>query len=114
MLTSGMRAFPVGVIVVLTVLATAAKVAGSYLGARAGGKSPELSLRLGVLLNTRGLTELVVLQAGYSAGILTARLFAAFVVMALLTTAMTGPLCGRIDRYTARRKADTPTAHHPA
>jgi Kef-type K+ transport system membrane component KefB len=113
-LTSGMRSFPVGVIVVLTMLATAAKVAGSYLGARAAGKSPELSLRLGVLLNTRGLTELVVLQAGYSAGILTAPLFAAFVVMALLTTAMTGPLCGRIDRYAARRKADTPTAHYPA
>jgi Kef-type K+ transport system membrane component KefB len=113
-LTSGMRSFPVGAIVMLTVLATAGKVAGSYCGARAAGKSPELSLRLGVLLNTRGLTELVVLQAGYSAGILTAPLFAVFVVMALLTTAMTGPAYALIDRYTARRRAEAPTEHHPA
>jgi Kef-type K+ transport system membrane component KefB len=67
-------------VTVLTVLATAGKVAGSYLRARAAGKAPELSLRLGVLLNTPGLTELVVLQAGYSAEILTTPLFAAFVV----------------------------------
>lgn len=97
----------------MTVLATAGKVAGSYLGALAAGKAPELSLRLGVLLNTRRLTELVVLQAGYNTEIFTAPLFAAFVVMALLTTAMTGPVYGLIDRYTARRSADAPTADYP-
>jgi K+:H+ antiporter len=95
-LTSGVRS-PRGV-TVLTVFATAGKVAGSYLGARAAGKAPELSLRLGVLLNTRGLTELVVLQAGYSAEILTAPLFAGV----------------RPDRPVHRtRRADAPTADYP-
>jgi Kef-type K+ transport system membrane component KefB len=95
-LTSGVRS-PRGV-TVLTVFATAGKVAGSYLGARAADKAPELSLRLGVLLNTRGLTELVVLQAGYSAEILTAPLFAGV----------------RPDRPVPRtRRADAPTADYP-
>ncbi|MDA0638854.1 cation:proton antiporter, partial [Nonomuraea sp. MCN248] len=72
-------------------LGIAGKVGGGYAGARMGGASRADSLLLGVLLNTRGLTELVVLQAGFAAGILTPALYAALVVMALVTTGLTGP-----------------------
>jgi Kef-type K+ transport system membrane component KefB len=43
-------------------------------------------------MNTRGLVELVVLNIGYDLGILSARTFAMMVLMALITTFMTGPL----------------------
>ncbi|MFE9046540.1 cation:proton antiporter [Streptomyces sp. NPDC007818] len=84
------------------VLAVLGKLAGGYAGARLGGESHWDGLRLGVLLNTRGLTELVVLQAGFAAGILTSDLFLALVVMTLVTTAMTGPAYSLVEARAAR------------
>jgi Kef-type K+ transport system membrane component KefB len=92
-------------IVVVVVLGIAGKVVGGYSGARIGGLSHRTGLTVGVLLNTRGLTELVVLQAGYTAGILTGPMFLALVVMAVLTTAMTGPACQLLDRAAGRAEA---------
>ncbi|MET9692993.1 cation:proton antiporter [Streptomyces sp. NPDC006514] len=86
------------VLILSTVLlACAGKGLGGYLGARIGGRPPADARRVAVLVNTRGLTELIVLQAGFSAGILTAPLVLALVVMALVTTALTGPLLGLLD-----------------
>jgi Kef-type K+ transport system membrane component KefB len=58
------------------------------------------SVALGVMVNCRGLTELVVLSTGLSLGIIGPDLFAMFVLMTLVTTMMTGPLLGwlRLDR----------------
>jgi Kef-type K+ transport system membrane component KefB len=95
-------------------LATLGKLGGGYLGARIGGLPRWISLRLGILMNTRGLTEIVVLQAGYSAGILTPRLFLALVLMALLATACTGPLLSLTDRRVPRPSARPTPAWHPA
>ena len=74
------------------VVLLAAELAGGYAGARAGRLSTGQALRFGVPMNTRGLTEIAVLQAGVSAKILTPRLFFFLVLMALLATAATGPL----------------------
>jgi len=90
-------------VVVLIVLGVVGKAGGGYLGARLGGRGSWDALRIGALMNTRGLTELVVLQVGYNAGILTGAFFLAFVIMALATTACTGPALGMIDRKEARR-----------
>lgn len=84
--------------VMVTVLGTVGKLGGGYLGARVGGLGRWDAMRTGALMNTRGLTELVVLQIGYSAGILTGPFFLAFVVMALVTTACTGPALAFIGR----------------
>jgi Kef-type K+ transport system membrane component KefB len=54
------------------------------------------SAGLGVMVNCRGLTELVVVSAGLSLGIIGPDLFAMFVAMTLVTTIMTGPLLGRL------------------
>lgn len=85
-------------LVLIVVLGLVGKVAGGYFGARAGGQSPATAARVGVLVNTRGLTELVVLKVGLQAGILNSPLFLALVVMAVLTTVATGPLLLLLDR----------------
>jgi len=93
--------------VLATALAILGKVGGGYLGARLGGETRRDAVTIGVLMNTRGLTEIVVLQAGYSAGLLSAALFLALVIMALVTTGLTGPLLSLID-LRARRTAPPP------
>jgi Kef-type K+ transport system membrane component KefB len=60
------------------------------------------SAGLGVMVNCRGLTELVVVSAGLSLGIIGPDLFAMFVAMTLVTTIMTGPLLGRLKLGGAR------------
>jgi Kef-type K+ transport system membrane component KefB len=102
-LTAGLGPAPWALIVVTLVLGIAGKVGGGYLGARLAGWPPLDALRVGTLLNTRGLTELIVLQVGYSTGILSTPLFLALLVMALVTTALTGPLLSLIDRRELRR-----------
>ena len=76
-------------------LIIAAAIVGKFGGAAAAAKSFGLptrqSLALGVLMNTRGLTELVILTVGLSLGVLVPQLFTLFVIMAVVTTLLTGP-----------------------
>ncbi|MGW0811399.1 cation:proton antiporter [Nonomuraea sp. NPDC002799] len=100
---TGVAAGPAGIfsweaIVLATVLAIGTKLAGSYLGARAGGRSVDSGLRIAVLMNTRGLTEIVILQAGFIAGLLSPALYLALLVMALITTGLSGPLLQLAER----------------
>jgi Kef-type K+ transport system membrane component KefB len=81
-------------------VAIAGKLGGSAITARLAGISWRESLSIGVLMNTRGLMELVVLNIGYDLGILSARVFAMMVIMALITTGMTGPLLALLERAT--------------
>ena len=71
-------------------------VAGKFVGTVAGSRIAGLPWRdatvLGVLLNTRGLMELIVLNIGLELGVISPPLFAMMVLMALATTMMTGPL----------------------
>ncbi|WP_052869119.1 cation:proton antiporter [Streptomyces niger] len=90
--TKGPVGFSWWTMILTVLLASAAKLAGGYAGARAAQLPTGTALRFAVLMNTRGLTEIAVLQAGMSAGILTPGLFFVLVVMALVTTAATGPL----------------------
>src|SRR5262249_24579288 len=70
-------------------VAVAGKFGGSVLMARWTKMSWHDSFSIGVLMNTRGLIELVVLNIGYDMGILSGRIFAMMVIMALTTTFMT-------------------------
>jgi Kef-type K+ transport system membrane component KefB len=76
----------------IILVAIAGKLGGSMFMARWAGMGWRDSFSLGVLLNTRGLVELIVLSIGFDLGILSARTFAMLVLMALVTTFMTGPL----------------------
>lgn len=73
-------------------VATLGKLGGSALTARLTGVEWRKSLQLGALMNTRGLMELIALNIGYDLGILSSRIFAMLVLMALVTTMITGPL----------------------
>jgi Kef-type K+ transport system membrane component KefB len=76
----------------IIIVAVAGKLGGSTLMARWIRMSWRDSFAIGVLMNTRGLIELVVLNIGYDLGILSARIFVMMVIMALATTFMTAPL----------------------
>lgn len=80
-------------------VAVLGKVGGSALAARFTGNSWKDSLSIGALMNTRGLMELVVLNIGYDLGVLTPKIFAMMVIMALVTTFMTGPALDLIARW---------------
>ncbi|MEQ1619218.1 MAG: cation:proton antiporter [Terricaulis sp.] len=74
------------------VVAVVSKVAPAYLAARAAGIGERPSAMIGVLMNTRALMELVVLNVGLSLGFIPQSVFTMLVIMAVGTTIMTGPL----------------------
>ncbi|MBA2555274.1 MAG: cation:proton antiporter, partial [Geodermatophilaceae bacterium] len=76
----------------ILLVAIGGKFAGAFTGARMLGLPPRQASVIGVLMNTRGLTELVILQIGRDLGVLDGELFTMLVLMALVTTAMTEPL----------------------
>lgn len=76
----------------LLFLAVATKVCGPALSAVLTGMRLRPALTLGVLLNARGLTELVILQIGYQAGVIDQRLLSILTIVALVTTMVTRPL----------------------
>jgi Kef-type K+ transport system membrane component KefB len=82
---------------IIILVAVAGKFLGSALAARFVGQNWKDSLIIGALMNTRGLMELVVLNIGYDLGILTPEIFAMMVIMALVTTFMTGPALDFIE-----------------
>jgi len=78
-----------GVIIAVAVLG---KLGGSLLAARWSGMSWREASAIGVLMNTRGLMELVLLNIGLDLGVLSPVLFTMMVMMALVTTFITAPL----------------------
>lgn len=83
---------------IIIAVAVAGKFLGSALAARFVGQDWKSSLMIGALMNTRGLVELVVLNIGFDLGVLTPEMFTMLVIMALVTTVMTGPSLNLIER----------------
>ena len=79
-------------------LATAGKFGGAIVSARLSGFDTRTSAALGVLMNTRGLMELIVLNTGLDLGVISPTLFAMMVIMALITTVATTPLLLWLER----------------
>ena len=92
----------------IIVVATIGKLGGTAIAARWTGMRWRDSVALGALMNTRGLMELIALNVGYDLGILTPEIFAMMVLMALVTTAMTGPLLSLSLRW-GRSRALAPS-----
>src|SRR5262245_24711800 len=82
----------------ILLVATAGKFGGSYAAARLTGLSARDAASLGVLMNTRGLMELIVLNIGLDLHVLSPTLFAMLVIMAVLTTLATTPLLDWLHR----------------
>ena len=79
------------VCILIVVVAVAGKFGGGALAARSTGENWKDAFALGALMNTRGLMQLIVLNIGYDLGILSPAIFTMMIIMALVTTAMTGP-----------------------
>jgi Kef-type K+ transport system membrane component KefB len=89
----------------IIVTASAGKFGGTFAAARVMGFGGRDAAALGVLMNTRGLMELIVLNVGLERGILSPTLFAMLVLMAVVTTFATTPLLDWL-----MRQADAPAA----
>ncbi len=94
---TGLGLAGLGELAAILAVAVGGKLAGVYLAAAAHGLPRQQACTLAVLMNTRGLTEIVILTIGLRAGILDQRLYSLMVVMALATTTMTGPLLDAIS-----------------
>lgn len=77
-------------------VAVVGKGGGAYAGARLAGVPRHDAAEFAVLMNTRGVTELVFVSVGLGMGVIDSGFYTAMVVMALVTTAMTGPLLNRL------------------
>jgi len=82
--------------VALILVATAGKFGGTILASRLIGIDWRTSAALGILMNTRGLMELIVLNIGLSLGVISPKLFAMMVIMALATTIATSPILRKL------------------
>ncbi|WP_313383703.1 cation:proton antiporter [Chishuiella sp.] len=90
----------------IILVAVVGKFVGSALAAKFVGQSWRNSAIIGALMNTRGLMELIVLNIGYDLGVLDAEIFAMMVIMALVTTFMTGPILDIVERIFKHKKED--------
>jgi Kef-type K+ transport system membrane component KefB len=88
----GLRASDLPDLAVIIAAACAGKFLGAFGGARAVGSGAREAAAIGVLMNTRGLIEIVLLTVGRDRGLIDDRLFTLLVLMAIVTTVMTSPL----------------------
>jgi Kef-type K+ transport system membrane component KefB len=90
---------------VIIVAATLGKFGGAFVAARLTGLNSAAAAALGILMNTRGLMELIVLNLGLELGIISPTLFAMMVLMALVTTIAAAPLLGLLGERVAVQKS---------
>lgn len=94
-------------------IASAGKIFGSLFSAKISGNSWRDSTIIGILMNTRGLMELVVLNIGYDMGILSDEIFTMFVLMALVTTFITSPIISLLTIKTKEERVTPKEIHIP-
>ena len=94
----------------IILVACVGKFGGSYVAARLTGLAWRDSAALGILMNTRGLMELIVLNIGLDLGVISPTLFAMLVIMALVTTFATTPILDWITGSESRARASTLSA----
>jgi Kef-type K+ transport system membrane component KefB len=99
-----------GAMLLIVGVAAVGKIAGGAVGARMSGYGWRDSLATGALMNARGLMELIVMKVGLDAGLIGPQLFTMLLVMALVTTAMTGPLMTLFAGRGARSAVPAPTS----
>lgn len=94
--------------VAIIAVASLGKFGGGTVAAKLTGLNWQDAASLGILMNTRGLMELIVLNVGLDLGVLSPTLFAMFVLMAIVTTVATTPVLQAMER--SRVRAPEPVA----
>lgn len=87
-----------GYLLLILAVAVIGKIVGGSIGARLAGEPWRPALAIGSLMNARGLMELIVMKVGLDAGLIGKPLFTMLLVMAIVTTIMTGPLLNAFTR----------------
>lgn len=95
----------------ITLVAIFGKIGGTYSACRVVGETPHDSLYMGILMNTRGLMELVILSMGLELGILSPVIYAMLVIMTLVTTFMTTPVINLTNKIWAKRATRADRQH---
>lgn len=95
----------------ITLVAITGKIGGTYSACRVVGETPHDSLYMGILMNTRGLMELVILSMGLELGILSPVIYAMLVIMTLVTTFMTTPVINLTNKIWTKRATRAERQH---
>lgn len=103
----------IGWLLLILAVAVAGKFLGCGIAARLTGSSLRDSVVVGSLMNTRGLTELVILSIGFNLGVLSDRTLAMMVIMALTTTVMAAPIVNRLLPAAQRTRELAPPDEAP-
>ncbi|MGW1452551.1 cation:proton antiporter, partial [Micromonospora sp. NPDC002411] len=98
-----------GFAVACVAVAIVGKFGACWGAARMMGEPNPVALRVGALMNARGLMQLIALNVGLEAGVVNSSLFTVLVLVALVTTIMTTPLLSWIERREASAPASTPS-----
>jgi Kef-type K+ transport system membrane component KefB len=93
--------FDLGLVLFVLVIASAGKLAGAGLGAWLGGMAPREAMAVGWGMNARGAMEMILASVALDHGIIDQRLFVALVVMAFVTSMLSGPFLQRLGRSRA-------------
>jgi Kef-type K+ transport system membrane component KefB len=101
------------VCLLIIAVATVGKFGGTLVAARLTGLDMRHSVGLGILMNTRGLMEVIVLNVGLDLGVISPTLFTMMVIMAIATTMMTTPLLHLVFPSLAAATAGEPSAIGP-
>ncbi|MFG2932765.1 cation:proton antiporter [Streptomyces achromogenes] len=97
--------------VICVAVAIISKFGACWATARLLGEPQAVAVRVGTLMNARGLMQLIAINVGLSAGIASPALFGVLVIVALVTTVMTAPLLALLDhRDRSRRSEEAPLA----
>lgn len=94
----------------ILVVAVLGKLGGAALAARSAGESWNRALRIGSLMNCRGITELVVLNVGLDLDVLSPAMFTMLVIVALVSTTMTAPMTIWLGKREDRSRARAATS----
>jgi len=101
----------VGNLLLILAVAVGGKIVGGSIGARIAGEPWKPALAIGSLMNARGLMELIVMKVGLDAGLISRSLFTMLLLMAIITTVMTGPL---LSLFTPRYQTQQPSSRKTA
>jgi Kef-type K+ transport system membrane component KefB len=109
---NGLHAYQYVELGAILVVACAGKMLGAMIPARIFGLGWRESRTLGLLMNTRGLTELIILNTAVQLGVLDSQMFTMMVIMALTTTALAGPLLPKSSVLMATTTVPVPVGEH--
>jgi Kef-type K+ transport system membrane component KefB len=95
----------------ILIFATVGKFGGAYIGARWSGLDHAEAKVLGILMNTRALMELIIINVGLDLGVISRNVFTMLVIMAIISTIVTTP---GLNRWLPRTRAQSPAGVAPS